>query len=317
MATCHIFGCRRVAFANLGESHTATSESRDPFLFSSPGECFPDQTVRHAPHFTENIKESDTLTIITSLKDYTSSINSSRYQVGEMLSIFYILGNLTEAAVQSNFRFNVDTVKNVGYIANQLFSGLSTAPSTSVNNNLGPQLLGRLENILAEMEVTNESFNIYYGNVDLQCSVASCDDMDNGAVLVLDSSSSVSLPRYDAEHNPKDCLVNVLSMSYTPEHGSFNAEYGNQESVSQTYFVAMIQKLLRPSISEGSSEDVEVVKKLVKAVVFCTPQFGLTWAIGIPMFANNSLVLQYMFVLLNPLQIKMGCIIHDDSWYKT
>ncbi|XP_072000090.1 adhesion G-protein coupled receptor F3-like [Engystomops pustulosus] len=68
--------------------------------------------------------------------------------------------------------------------------------------------------------------------------------------------------------------------------------------------IVVISKLLRPSISEGKSEDEEVVKKLAKAVLFCTPQFGLTWAIGIPMFAINqeNLFLQYLFVLLNPLQ---------------
>ncbi|XP_077137936.1 adhesion G-protein coupled receptor F1-like [Ranitomeya variabilis] len=67
--------------------------------------------------------------------------------------------------------------------------------------------------------------------------------------------------------------------------------------------ILVIHKLLRPSISEGNREDEEVVKKLAKAVLFCTPQFGLTWAIGIPMFAGQKdLYLQYLFVLLNPLQ---------------
>lgn len=67
--------------------------------------------------------------------------------------------------------------------------------------------------------------------------------------------------------------------------------------------ILVIYKLLTPSISEGKSEDEEVVKKLAKAVLFCTPQFGLTWAVGIPMFYNhNDLFLQYLFVLLNPLQ---------------
>ncbi|XP_073418104.1 adhesion G-protein coupled receptor F1-like isoform X2 [Dendrobates tinctorius] len=67
--------------------------------------------------------------------------------------------------------------------------------------------------------------------------------------------------------------------------------------------ILVIHKLLRPSISEGNKEEEEVVKKLAKAVIFCTPQFGLTWAIGIPMFAGQKdLYLQYLFVLLNPLQ---------------
>ncbi|KAJ1158397.1 hypothetical protein NDU88_011087 [Pleurodeles waltl] len=66
----------------------------------------------------------------------------------------------------------------------------------------------------------------------------------------------------------------------------------------------VIRTLMRPSVSDGPLEDEEVVKKLVKAVVFCTPQFGLTWAIGIPLLVDgNSLVLNYLFVLLNPLQV--------------
>ncbi|KAM8953318.1 adhesion G-protein coupled receptor F3 [Pelodytes ibericus] len=78
--------------------------------------------------------------------------------------------------------------------------------------------------------------------------------------------------------------------------------------------LVVIRKILRPSISEGSTEDEEVIKKLVKAVVFCTPQFGLTWAIGIPLLTNgNSLALHYLFVLLNPLQgffiFVFGCVL--------
>lgn len=68
--------------------------------------------------------------------------------------------------------------------------------------------------------------------------------------------------------------------------------------------LVVIRKLLRPSISEGSHEDEEVIKKLVKAVLFCTPQFGLTWAVGIPLLSDGSSVaLNYLFVLLNPLQV--------------
>ncbi|CAH2245427.1 adhesion G- coupled receptor F3 [Pelobates cultripes] len=75
-------------------------------------------------------------------------------------------------------------------------------------------------------------------------------------------------------------------------------------SLNFLVLLVVIKKLLRPSISEGSSEDEEVVKKLAKAIVFCTPQFGLTWAIGIPLLTNGeSMFLQYLFVLLNPLQV--------------
>ncbi|XP_073418118.1 adhesion G-protein coupled receptor F1-like [Dendrobates tinctorius] len=78
--------------------------------------------------------------------------------------------------------------------------------------------------------------------------------------------------------------------------------------------LVVIRKLLRPSISEGCNEDEEVIKKLVKAVVFCTPQFGLTWAIGIPLLSDGSCVaLHYLFCILNPLQgffiFIFGCLL--------
>ncbi|XP_072265775.1 adhesion G-protein coupled receptor F3-like [Pyxicephalus adspersus] len=78
--------------------------------------------------------------------------------------------------------------------------------------------------------------------------------------------------------------------------------------------IIVIAKVLTPSVSEGKSENDEVVKKLMKAVLFCTPQFGLTWAIGIPMYVYpQATALHYMFALLNPLQgfflLLFGCLL--------
>ncbi|KAM5165042.1 adhesion G-protein coupled receptor F1-like [Mantella aurantiaca] len=78
--------------------------------------------------------------------------------------------------------------------------------------------------------------------------------------------------------------------------------------------IVVIRKLLRPSISEGNEEDEEVVKKLAKAVVFYTPQYGLTWAVGVPLLTNqNAIWLHYMFDILNPLQgiflLLFGCLL--------
>ncbi|KAM5165040.1 adhesion G protein-coupled receptor F4-like [Mantella aurantiaca] len=78
--------------------------------------------------------------------------------------------------------------------------------------------------------------------------------------------------------------------------------------------LVVIRKLLRPSISEGNNEDEEVIKKLMKAILFCTPQFGLTWTIGIPLLSDgSSIALNYLFVLLNPLQgffiFIFGCLL--------
>nr|XP_033794796.1 adhesion G-protein coupled receptor F3 [Geotrypetes seraphini] len=78
--------------------------------------------------------------------------------------------------------------------------------------------------------------------------------------------------------------------------------------------LVVIRTLLRPFVSDNASEDKETIGKLVKAVVFCVPQFGLTWAVGIPLHVYyNSLVLQYLFVILNPLQgffiLLFGCLL--------
>ncbi|XP_077341321.1 adhesion G-protein coupled receptor F3-like [Lithobates pipiens] len=78
--------------------------------------------------------------------------------------------------------------------------------------------------------------------------------------------------------------------------------------------IVVIHKLLRPSISEAKNEDEEVIKKLAKAVVFYTPQYGLTWAVGVPLLANkNAIWLHYMFDILNPLQgiflLIFGCFL--------
>ncbi|XP_069830228.1 adhesion G-protein coupled receptor F3-like isoform X2 [Dendropsophus ebraccatus] len=64
----------------------------------------------------------------------------------------------------------------------------------------------------------------------------------------------------------------------------------------------------------AENENEEVIKKLVKAVVFCTPQFGLTWTVGLPLMSDgSSVVFQYLFVILNPLQVFFlfisGCLL--------
>ncbi|KAG8538037.1 hypothetical protein GDO81_023394 [Engystomops pustulosus] len=87
-------------------------------------------------------------------------------------------------------------------------------------------------------------------------------------------------------------------------------------SLNVLVLVVVIRTLLRPSISEGKNEDEEVVKKVVKAVLFCTPQFGLTWAIGIPLLTSHGAEwLRYLFDLLNPLQgvfiLVFGCLLDD------
>ncbi|XP_073418107.1 adhesion G-protein coupled receptor F3-like isoform X2 [Dendrobates tinctorius] len=89
-------------------------------------------------------------------------------------------------------------------------------------------------------------------------------------------------------------------------------------SLNVLVLIVVIRKLLRPSISEGKTEDEAVVKKVAKAVLFCTPQFGLTWAVGIPILTNhNAEWLHYLFDLLNPLQgvflLLFGCLLDNKD----
>ncbi|XP_040203582.1 adhesion G-protein coupled receptor F1-like [Rana temporaria] len=85
--------------------------------------------------------------------------------------------------------------------------------------------------------------------------------------------------------------------------------------------VVVIAKIFKSSVSQGKSEDDEVVEKLMKAVLFCTPQFGLTWALGIPLYVYpKTIFLHYIFALLNPLQgfflLLFGCLL-DKKFYFT
>ncbi|XP_036398056.1 adhesion G protein-coupled receptor F5 [Megalops cyprinoides] len=83
--------------------------------------------------------------------------------------------------------------------------------------------------------------------------------------------------------------------------------------------VVVIMKLLRPSVSEGSAfDEKETVKSILKAVIFLTPIFGITWLLGFgvlildltngtfPVFVN------YAFTLVNSFQglliLLTGCI---------
>ncbi|XP_053316526.1 adhesion G-protein coupled receptor F3-like [Spea bombifrons] len=506
--------------------------------------------------------------IIPDLQEYADAKSPFGFHKDEVSLILYILGNITEKAVQSNQSFGVATVLDILYIANQLLNVSSWKPAASTNTALGPHVLQFFESILGAMEETNQTFSVSYENIEFHCLSRPCSSMRNQTALGLPTNVSVSLHEEDSEHDfHASCLVNIMSLSYRGLSMDFPGEYAHNEDPSisfelesriltnsmlfdkksyhsahvnmsflcdsrdchpaaicvfwnfslgkwssegcsteivdgvancfchhltsfsvliskflpqgllnssvldyitkigliisiislvlcislqayllrvtlnlvayyrhlailnvstflllsnisfvaatyitpkdylrlcialtfcthfsllaffcwtlvQSFFlfcrlvfvfhhitkrefmtlstvlgyvfpalismgtflyytptdeyrretvcwlqsdsgasqaftiptiivlsgnflvlIVVIRKLLRPSISEGSGEDEEVVKKLVKAVVFCTPQFGLTWAIGIPLLTDsNSLVLHYMFVLLNPLQ---------------
>ncbi|XP_041929018.1 adhesion G-protein coupled receptor F3 [Alosa sapidissima] len=71
----------------------------------------------------------------------------------------------------------------------------------------------------------------------------------------------------------------------------------------------VIAKLLTPSISEGSTpDDKEVIRGILKAVIFLTPIFGVTWAFGFAVLAIDhtvmpmSKIVNYAFTVCNAFQ---------------
>ncbi|KAJ8353288.1 hypothetical protein SKAU_G00208550 [Synaphobranchus kaupii] len=73
--------------------------------------------------------------------------------------------------------------------------------------------------------------------------------------------------------------------------------------------VVVISKLLRPSVSEGDKGDEkDMAKSILKAVVFFTPIFGITWIFGfLTMIVDLSdgefpMIIHYLFTLLNAFQ---------------
>ncbi|KAI1895735.1 hypothetical protein AGOR_G00109500 [Albula goreensis] len=73
--------------------------------------------------------------------------------------------------------------------------------------------------------------------------------------------------------------------------------------------VVVISKLLRPSVSEGEKGDEkEMAKSILKAVVFLTPIFGITWILGFFVLIvdlSDGLIpklVHYLFTLFNAFQ---------------
>ncbi|XP_064191232.1 adhesion G-protein coupled receptor F1-like isoform X1 [Anguilla rostrata] len=71
----------------------------------------------------------------------------------------------------------------------------------------------------------------------------------------------------------------------------------------------VISKLLQPSVSEGNKGDEkDMVKSILKAVVFFTPIFGMTWILGFVTMTVDladgvlPIIIHYLFTLLNAFQ---------------
>ena len=56
-------------------------------------------------------------------------------------------------------------------------------------------------------------------------------------------------------------------------------------------------------MQSGKTSEVEKVRKGVKACAVLFPLLGLTWAFGILSVTDAGLVFQYIFTILNSLQV--------------
>ncbi|XP_028811365.1 adhesion G-protein coupled receptor F3-like isoform X2 [Denticeps clupeoides] len=73
--------------------------------------------------------------------------------------------------------------------------------------------------------------------------------------------------------------------------------------------IVVILKLLKPSVSEGAFQnEKDVIRSILKAVIFLTPIFGITWALGFFVLTVDltteplSFIVNYSFILLNAFQ---------------
>ncbi|KAM5165043.1 uncharacterized protein ACMZJ9_007455 [Mantella aurantiaca] len=227
------------------------------------------------------------LDVIESLWSYTTS-SSVGFQQSEIPLALYILGNITKNAQMANLNFNVTTVerfaplfvlvtfeaevehegksktlelfpeqKNVLSVVDRLMTDISSEPLVSLEQNLGPLLLGCLEGVFSLMSVIYQPLSKAYKNFELFCSVSSCKDLSNNGILHLDSSTSVSLQNVDNVF-PSGCYVNLLFMTYSPNIGSFNGLYDSNTMDTGSYFLVSDIKTYVMEINNRSYHAVNI-----------------------------------------------------------
>ncbi|XP_068136029.1 adhesion G-protein coupled receptor F2-like isoform X2 [Hyperolius riggenbachi] len=176
------------------------------------------------------------LGIIPELQIYTSSVGPSGLHVDEVALIVYILSNITESAVQSNWSFSISTFLDILNITDQLLNESSWTPVSSVDNTLGSQLLQSVETILEGVTMTNASFNVSYENIDFHCLAAPCSNLTNQTALKIVPHASFALDEDDLhQHFDSTCLVNIMLLSYRSLSRGFPSHY-EQELVSGSVF---------------------------------------------------------------------------------
>ncbi|XP_075703562.1 adhesion G-protein coupled receptor F1-like isoform X2 [Rhinoderma darwinii] len=169
------------------------------------------------------------------------TVASAGFQQNDLPLVLSVLGNITRNVQLRNLCLDVDTVKKVLVIADQLMETISSEPSISMEKNLGPQLLMCLENLLSVMTTTEHSFSLFFRHFDLHCSVSPCDSLEDNGFMSLDLGTTISLSSEDTDDHSR-CLVNMLSMTYRAQGGSFSSQYDcNGDPVCSYSLVSNIQ----------------------------------------------------------------------------
>ncbi|XP_046877386.1 adhesion G-protein coupled receptor F2 [Hypomesus transpacificus] len=108
-------------------------------------------------------------------------------------------------------------------------------------------------------------------------------------------------------HDDKTCWLIYNSLLKGSIH-AFILPVGTIVLTNMFSMAVVILTLVKSSIPEGGKEDdKEMVKSIMKAVVFLTPVFGVTWALGFAVLMTPSKdpmspVIHYTFTIVNSLQ---------------
>ncbi|KAJ8291177.1 hypothetical protein GJAV_G00022280 [Gymnothorax javanicus] len=147
------------------------------------------------------------------------------------------------------------------------------------------------------------------------------------AIVVLFSYIYYDSGKLGSYYN-KDCWLNYDGNMEGSIH-AFVLPVGVIVFINLFSLVVVISKLMQPSVSEAEKGDEkEKVKSILKAVVFFTPIFGVTWILGfftMTLDLSDGLIpkiIHYLFTLLNAFQgifiLLVGCFgdkkVRESLW---
>ncbi|XP_062378331.1 adhesion G-protein coupled receptor F1 [Sardina pilchardus] len=119
-----------------------------------------------------------------------------------------------------------------------------------------------------------------------------------------------------AYDNGKEDSYYLASTCWLKYEGGFQGSFfafvmpvGIIVSINVMSMLVVIAKLLTPAVSEGSTQDdKEVIRSILKAVIFLTPIFGVTWVFGFAVLVTDhtstpmSEIVNYAFTVCNAFQ---------------